>query len=113
MPGKLKGPTSNLQTIIRSSVLRKKLSACIKKKINLRSGSAIPISRAAYRKNMSTTDHVFASTYKTVYLPLLDMNKAFGSMQRNTLIEELKKFLNEDELHLIQILLDVTIAANL
>ena len=39
------------------------------------------------------------------------MSKAFNSIQRNTLIEELKNVLNQDELHLIRILLDVKIAA--
>ena len=34
----------------------------------------------------------------------------FGSIQRNTLIEDLKIVLNQDELHLIRILLDVKIA---
>ena len=39
------------------------------------------------------------------------MSKAFDSIQRNTLIEDLKNGLNQDELHLIRILLDVKIAA--
>ena len=39
------------------------------------------------------------------------MSKAFDSIQRNTLIEDLKNALNQDELHLIRILLDVKIAA--
>ena len=69
----------------------------------------MPISQAAYCKNRSTTEHIFA-TDKTVYLPLLEMSKAFGSMQRNTLIEEPKNVLNQDELHLTQILLDMTIS---
>ena len=108
-PGKPKGPTSNLRPIILLSVLRKILAVCIMKRINSRLDSAIPISQAAYRKNRSTTEHVFgtklviertiSSTDETLYLLLLDMNKAFDSIQRNTLIE--------DVLHLIQILLNV------
>ena len=39
------------------------------------------------------------------------MSKAFDSIQRNTLIEDVKNVLNQDELHLIRILLDVKIAA--
>ena len=42
-----------------------------------------------------------------MYLLLLDLSKGFDSIQRNTLIEDL----NQDELHLIQILLDAKIAA--
>ena len=39
------------------------------------------------------------------------MSKVFNSIQRNTLIEELKNVLNQDELNLIRILLDVKIPA--
>ena len=119
--GKSKGPTSNLQPIIILSVLRKILAVCVMKRINSRLDSAMPISQAAYRKNRSTTEHVFAtkliiertisSADETVYLLLLDMSKAFDSIQRNTLIEDLKNVLNQDELHLIRILLDVKISA--
>ena len=91
------------------------------KRINPRLDSAISMSQAAYHKNRSTTEHVFAtkliierrisSRDETVYLLLLDTTKAFDSIQRNTLIEDLKNVLNHDELHLIRILLDVKIAA--
>ena len=83
----------------------------IMKRINLRLDSAIPISQAAYRKKRSATEHVFtteliiertlSSTVETIYPLFLDMSKAFGSIQRNTLIQNLKKVLNQDELHLI------------
>ena len=89
------------------------------KRINSRLDSAIPMSQAAYRKNRSTTEHIFAtklvvertisSTNETVYLLLLDMIKTFNSIQRNTLIEDLKNVLNQDELHLIRFLLDMKI----
>ena len=120
-PGKPKGPTSNIRPIIILSILRKKLAVCmIMKRINLRLDSAIPMPQTAYRKNRSTTEHVFAteliiertsSTVETAYLLFLDMSKAFGSIQRNTLIQNLKKVLNQDELHMIRILLDLKIAA--
>ena len=89
------------------------------KTINSILDSAIRISQAAYRKNGSATEHIFAtkliiertisSTDETVLL--LDMSKAFDSTQKNTLIEGLKNGLNQDKLHLIRILLDVKIAA--
>ena len=60
-PGKPKGPSSNLRPIILLSVLRKILAVCIMKRINSRLDSAIPISQAGYRKNRSTTEHVFAT----------------------------------------------------
>ena len=57
------------------------------KRIDLKLDSAIPISQAAYCKNRSTTEHIFAtkliieraisSTDKTIYLLLLNMSKAF------------------------------------
>ena len=72
-------------------------------------------------RSRSTTEHAFAtkliiertisSMDETVSLLLFNMSKAFDSIQRNTLIEDLKNVLNQDELHLIQILLDVKIAA--
>ena len=120
-PGKPKGPTSNFCPTILLSVLRKILTVCIMKSMNSRLYSVASISQAAYRKNRSTTEHVFAtkliieriisSTGETVYLLLLDMSKAFGSIQRNTLIEGLKNVLDQDELHLIRILFDMKIAA--
>ena len=120
-PGKPKGPTSNLRSIIILSVLRKILAVCIMKRNNSRLDSAIPMSQAAYHKNRSTTEHVFAtkliiertisSTDETVHVLLLDMSKAFYSIQRNTLTEDLKDVLIQDELRLIRILLDVKIAA--
>ena len=39
------------------------------------------------------------------------MSKAFGNVQRNTLTEDFKNVLDQDELHLIRILLDVKITA--
>ena len=39
------------------------------------------------------------------------MSKAFDSIQRNTLTEDLKNVLNQDALHLIRILLEMKIAA--
>lgn len=39
------------------------------------------------------------------------MGRAFDSIQRNPLIKDLKSILNQDELHLIQIVLHVKIAA--
>ena len=62
-------------------------------------------------RSRSTTEHVFAtkliiertisSTPYIAYLLLFDMSKAFDSIQRNTLIQDPKNVLNQDELHLI------------
>ena len=89
------------------------------KRINLRLDSAIPISRAAYRKSSSAAGHVFStklmiertisSTDKTVYLLFLDMSKTLDTIQRNRLTEDLKKVLNQGKLDLVRILLHVKI----
>ena len=120
-PGRPKGPTSNIRPTILLSVLRKILEVFMMKRISSRLESAIAICQEAYLKNRSPTDHAFAtkltikrtisSTDEIVYLLLLDMRKAFDSVQKNTLIENLKYVLNQDELNLIRILLDVKIAA--
>ena len=87
--------------------------------MNSRLDSVIPTSQAVYRKNRSTTEHLFAtkliiertisSMVETIDLLLLDVSKAFDSIHRNTLIEKLKNILNQGELPLIRILLDVKI----
>ena len=120
-PRKPKGPTSNRRPIILLFILRKILAVCIMKRTNLRLDSAIHIFQVACRKNKSTTERVFATkliiertislTDETIYLLLPDTSKAFVSIQKNTLIEDLKNVLNQDELHLIRVLLDVKIAA--
>ena len=120
-PGKPKGPLSNLRPIILLSILRKILAICLMKRIGPRIDQEIPINQAAYRKNRSTTEHVLGtkliiertitSKNEIVYLILLDMSKAFDSVHRATLIEDLRNKINIDELHLVQILLNVNLAA--
>lgn len=47
---------------------------------------------------------ITSKTY-TTHLLLLDMSKAFDTVQRATLYEDLKEILDEDELHMISILI--------
>ena len=109
-PGKPKGPTSNLHPIILLSVLRKILAACIIKTIHSRLDSTIAISQAEHvLATKLITERTISSTDENVYLLLQDINKALDSVLRNTLIEELKNVLNQDEQDLIRILLDVKI----
>ena len=71
----------------------------------------IPPSQAAYRSGRSTTEHDFAlklaaertltSKDETLYLILLDMSKAFESINLKLLLQDLTKIINEDELHII------------
>ncbi len=75
----------------------------------------IPVSQAAYSEGRSTTELVFSakvmaekavtsSSYETTIL-LLDMSKAFDTFDRGVLYEDLRKILDEDELHMITVLL--------
>ena len=86
-------------------------------RINERIDKIIPLSQAAYRKGRSTTEHIFSmklliertisSSNETIYLLMHDMSKAFDSVNRNILLNDLNEILEQDELHLIRILLNV------
>ena len=119
-PGKPKGPPQNLRPIILLSVLRKILAVCMMKRIGERIDKEIPQSQAAYRKGRSTTEHVFStkliiertltSKNETVYLIMHDMSKAFDSINRKTLLNDLQQILQNDELHLIKVMLNVELS---
>ena len=120
-PGKTKGPPQNLRPIILLSVLRKVLAICLMERINERIDKIIPLSQAAYRKGRSTTEHIFStklliertisSSNETIYLLMHDMSKAFDSVNRNILLNDLNEILEQDELHLIRILLNVELCS--
>ena len=72
----------------------------------------IPPTQAAYRLGRSTTKHAFAlklAVERT--LILLHMSKAFDSINCKLLLQDLSKIINEDKLHLIQLLLNVKLEA--
>ena len=71
----------------------------------------IPLVQAAYQEGRSTTEHVFSmkllaekaitsSDYK-IYILLLDMSKAFDTVNRNQLFETLEEILLPYEIHLL------------
>lgn len=114
-PMKKKGPPENLRPITLLSMLRKIMANCLIKRIGPILQNAIPVTQAAYRPGRSTTEHIFcakilterastSTTYK-IHLLLHDMSKAFDSVDRNILLNELNNFIEPDELHLISILL--------
>ena len=113
-PGKPKGPVQNLRPIMLLSMIRKVLAVCIKKRIVDKLDAEIPPSQAAYRAGRSTTEHVFAAKVSVekavtsanypIYLLILDMSKAFDTVNRSTLMQELAKVLDPDELHIINVL---------
>ena len=114
-PGKPKGPVQNLRPVILLSVLRKILAVCTINRLDSKLRSIIPISQCAYSKGRSTTELIF--TFKVlcekaiisenyrINLLMLDMSKAFDTIERGTLIDDLKYTLENDELFLIYLLL--------
>ena len=115
-PNKKSGPCDHLRAIILFSVIRKILAMCLINRTGKKIEQCIPYSQAAYQKGRSTTEHVFAykilaekaicSKDYTVHILLMDLSKAFDTINRNKLIEDLRKVLDNDELHMIKILLD-------
>ena len=76
----------------------------------------MPITQAAYRAGRSTTDNVFtfkvlaekaitSKDYET-HLLMLDMSKAFDTVQRKSLFDELQEIISEDEVHMLYILIN-------
>ena len=112
--GKAKGPTENLRPIILLSVLRKILTICLIQRTWDRLKQHIPPDQAAYQPGRGTTEQVFAikilaekaiisQDYK-IHLLLLDMSKAFDTVNRKLLFEELQEVLDADEMYLISVL---------
>ena len=115
-PGKKQGPPSNLRPIILLSILRKILAICVINRCWEKMSREIPRDQAAYQAGRSTTEQVFAikilaekaitsSNYK-LYLLLLDMSKAFDTVNRAKLLKDLEGILEPDELHLMHILIN-------
>ena len=113
-PGKKKGPPENLRPIILLSILRKILTIALLQRIWDRLASKIPKSQAAYQEGRGTAEQVLAlklliekaitSCEYNIFILLLDMSKAFDTVNRKTLIKELEKILKPDEIHLLAIL---------
>ena len=116
-PGKSKGPPENLRPVILLSTLRKVLAVCVTRRIRDKvDKNILPVTQTAYTSGRSTAELVFAfkvlaekaitsNEYK-INILLLDMSKAFDTIQRGTLLNDLKQILDNDELHLIYLLLD-------
>ena len=114
-PGKPKGPPGNLRPIILLNIIRKILAICLIKRIYHKIDNNIPVTQAAYRSGRSTTELIQtvklmaekAITSKSfqIFVLLLDMSKAFDTVNRGTLFKDLQEILSHDELHLISILL--------
>ena len=90
---------------------------CMRERTIERVDEVIPNTQAAYRRGRSTTEHVFAakilaekaitSVDYTIHVLLLDMSKAFDTVDRKMLIDDLSKVINEDELHMLNVMINV------
>ena len=113
-PGKAKGLTENLRPIIPLLVLRKIMTICMVERTWNRLKEHILPDQAAYQPGRGTTEQVFTikllaekaiiSDDYQIHLLLLDMSKAFDTVNRKVLFEELEEVLEDDELHMISIL---------
>ena len=115
-PGKEKGKVENVRPIILLNMIRKILAIIMINRIYDKLDSEIPATQAAYRPGRSTTENVFtmkilaekaltSSNYE-IEIMLLDMSKAFDSVNRTILMEDLKSIVDEDELHILKILIE-------
>ena len=115
-PGKTLLPTC-LRPVILLPLLRKILSNIVLRRIQPKVGQFLSDSQAAYRPNRSTSDIVWA--YKwiiattqisqlNIYITGIDMNSAFDTIRREQLISVVRKFLEDDEVRMIQLLLSNT-----
>ena len=78
-----------------------------------------PLTQAGYRKERSTTEHIFAAKMaiertinarnKTLHLALFDMSKAFDIIKRKDLTENLQHTIAADELHIMKKMLEVSL----
>ena len=111
---KQKEPVKNLHPITFLLMIRKVLAICMKKLIVDKLDAKISPSQVAYRAGSSTTEYVFAanvlvekaitSANYPIHLLMLDMSKAFDTVNSSTLMQELVKVLDPDEIHIINVL---------
>ena len=97
------------------SIFRKILAIIVVSRTFDRLREVISISQAAYSPGRSTTELVFAfkvliekslcSQDYPIHILMLDMSRAFDTIDRGTLLTDLSEILEPDELHLVSLLL--------
>lgn len=115
-PGKPKGPTSSLRPIILLSMLRKLLATCMMRRIGDRINQEIPPTQSAYRSGRGTTEQVAAlklmvekaitSKDLEVQILMMDMSRAFDTVNRSILLKDLENILEPGELHIIKLMIE-------
>ena len=116
-PGKAKDPVANLRPVILLPIIRKILSNIVLRRIEPKVEQFLADSQAAYRPNRSASDIIWAykliiaktqTSQIRVYVTGIDMSSAFDTIRRDTLINIVKDFHDEDEVRMIQLLLSNT-----
>jgi exonuclease III len=115
-PGKPKGPVKNLRPIILLSMIRKILAVCMMRRVGEKINRVIPASQSAYRYGRGTTEQVMAlklmvekamtSSDFEVQILMMDMSRAFDTVDRAILMEDLRSILEPGELHIIKVMIN-------
>ena len=115
--GNSRGPVLNLRSNIILPMLRKIFSVCLMDQLCSRLDYETPLTQAAYRKERSTTEHVFAAKMaierttnaRNKTLHLAPLHFSFDSIKRKDLTENLQHTIAADELHIMKKMLEVSL----
>ena len=116
-PGKPKGPRKNLRPVTLLNTVRKSLSLITLDRIRDKVEEYLSANQSGFRPFRSTSDVVWTHRWlaaKTALSNLefkvtgIDMSAAFDTINRERLLQILDKFLDEDEIRLVQFLLSNT-----
>ena len=114
-PKKPQGPCKSLRPIILLSVLRKILAVAVVQRVFDRVREAISVSQAAYSPGRGASELIL--TFKLLaeraitsqdyefHIIMLDMSRAFDTIDRASVLNNLKEVLEPDEIHLISLLI--------
>ena len=97
--------------------IRKILAICIIKRVWNKMKMKIPADQAAYQKGRSTTEQVFclkvlvekaiiSQEYNVIIMMMIDMSKAFDTVSRSRLMEQLGDILDENEMRMMYLLIN-------
>ena len=116
-PGKPPGLMSSLRPIVLLTTLRKTLSLITLRRIRPEVESFLSKSQSGFRQYRSTSDAVWThkwliaiimKTAKEIYILGLDMSRAFDTIDRQKLLNELREIIDEDSWRMVKSLLENT-----
>ena len=116
-PGKKKGPCKNLRPVTLLNTIRKSLSLITLERIREKVEDYLSCNQSGFRPFRSTADVVWTHRWYAakaalcdinIHITGIDMSSAFDTIKRDLLMDILGRFLEEDELRLIQFLLSDT-----